>query len=608
MTAPAREPVTGFTIDGPESRDIDDAIHVMEHLTGWIVLVHIADVAAAVHAGSALSRAARKRGFTRYLPGARTRPMLPRALSEDRLSLLPGQERKTLTFRITLSRDLKSGPVEILPTLLTSAARLTYDPEQDKDVPAPVRDSLACATVLAHRLLAQRRARGALAIYDAMEARREQPHESSPHSERHIVIQELMILTNHLVGQWLAERKATAMYRAHAGPPDDAERQSLRAALTGLYGPHIAAAAAPDPTHRLGRACFSAQASEHFGLALPVYAQVTSPIRRYADLANHRVIRSLLLGEALADPEGAEALAAELNQLREDEEEARKERHKQTAYSRAERQHRDGRMTGINDGTFRNLATILSRKGAIDEPFAIEFGRRLSRRQLQLPDIYPVIFEGPDTGRRLAAYGSIRAAISRALSAEPHLAVSLLSIAEQKAAVADLRFDVLAASTGFVTQASLVVDGRRVYGPMGSGHNTHEAKQAAAVALILALIGEEVEAPVPAPASIASTPLPTRPVVNTPTPPAPKVPEGPSPVSRLGEIAQAGRHPPPTYRFAQRGSPHEPLFACTCTFLHTEAEGSGNSKKEAKRAAAAALLSQIERAAAQRSPAGVSDA
>jgi ribonuclease R len=98
-----RPQVEGFTIDGPTSRDLDDAIWIDSTSTGAIVSVHIADVAEFVTSGTMLDKVAIARTQTRYF-GNGNDPMLPRILSENRLSLLEYQDRPTLTLRSAVRR------------------------------------------------------------------------------------------------------------------------------------------------------------------------------------------------------------------------------------------------------------------------------------------------------------------------------------------------------------------------------------------------------------------------------------------------------------------------------------------------------------------------
>ncbi|NJM68352.1 MAG: RNB domain-containing ribonuclease, partial [Acaryochloris sp. RU_4_1] len=117
-----RPQVQGITIDGPDSRDLDDAIWIEPTDSGAILSVHIADVSELIEVGSILDEVAIARTTTRYFSMGNS-PMLPRPLSEDKLSLLESQKRPTLTIQITLDANAQIMNVEIFESWLASQKR-----------------------------------------------------------------------------------------------------------------------------------------------------------------------------------------------------------------------------------------------------------------------------------------------------------------------------------------------------------------------------------------------------------------------------------------------------------------------------------------------------
>jgi ribonuclease R len=122
-----RPQVYGITIDGPTSRDLDDAIWIESTPTGAIVSVHITDAAEFVTLGSVLDQVAIARTTTRYFGEGGNDPMLPRVLSENRLSLLEWQDRPILTVKIALNHDCEMEQVEIFESWLASKKRFSYE-------------------------------------------------------------------------------------------------------------------------------------------------------------------------------------------------------------------------------------------------------------------------------------------------------------------------------------------------------------------------------------------------------------------------------------------------------------------------------------------------
>lgn len=344
-----------FTIDPVDARDYDDALSIecegdLVHLG-----VHIADVSGYVPFDSALDYDARRRGCSVYLVD-RVIPMLPEELSNQLCSLVPGQARRAVTVDMVLRAD--DGSVEryeIFPSIITSDARLSYDQAQAlidarKDAavgafrqqPAPFGaleasdrtiEELAwrirCASKLAKRLY-QRRSNAGCMEFNRVEARAILNADNEPvginyrrRTDATKLIEESMILANHLVATWLDERSMPCIYRTHAAPARDAlfslyeilqefeEYRSLDKTLFCAGDPHVLqqllAIPVDEPTHELvsmmllrsmKQALYSITESGHYGLALEQYCHFTSPIRRYPDLVVHRMVKEALFSKS----------------------------------------------------------------------------------------------------------------------------------------------------------------------------------------------------------------------------------------------------------------------------------------------------------------------
>ena len=107
-----RPQVQGITIDGPTSKDLDDVIYLEATPTGAIASIYIVDMAELVTVDSTLDKVTLARAQTRYLSRGNV-PMLPYAQSEDKLSLLEGQPRPTLTIRVALNHQGEIQTTEI---------------------------------------------------------------------------------------------------------------------------------------------------------------------------------------------------------------------------------------------------------------------------------------------------------------------------------------------------------------------------------------------------------------------------------------------------------------------------------------------------------------
>ncbi len=329
-----REMVT-FTIDAPTSRDLDDALSVYpaDPDGGIRVLVHIADVAAHVPADGALDAEARRAATSVYLPGW-TRPMLPTTLSEQALSLLPGQDRDALTVEMRIAPDGTVTAADVVATRIRSDLRLSYEQAAEvlanrpvHDVPDDVARALRWLRTAGARLGVQRLGRGGLEaprVEPELTVRVHHGHAeqvaATPSNAANQLIERLMVAANEAVAGWLVARGLPGVFRVHPPPAQDAA--PALEAFCAAVGFHpgfggrlsplgLAALAAPldaaaDQTAAavwdvllgfLGRAAYTPTPGPHFGLASDGYLHFTSPIRRYADLAVHRILHTYLAGE-----------------------------------------------------------------------------------------------------------------------------------------------------------------------------------------------------------------------------------------------------------------------------------------------------------------------
>ncbi|MFE7513781.1 RNB domain-containing ribonuclease [Streptomyces sp. NPDC057540] len=115
-----------FTIDPPGSTDLDQAMHLARRADGgYRVHYAIADVAAFVTPGGAIDAEAHRRVLTLYFPDGRV-PLHPPVLSEGAASLLPGEPRPALLWRIDLDAEGRRVATDVRRALVRSRARLDY--------------------------------------------------------------------------------------------------------------------------------------------------------------------------------------------------------------------------------------------------------------------------------------------------------------------------------------------------------------------------------------------------------------------------------------------------------------------------------------------------
>ncbi len=330
--------VLHVTIDGEDARDFDDAVSARREGGGIRIWVSIADVSHYVIEGSPLDVEAEARGTSVYFPD-RVIPMLPEELSNHLCSLRPGEPRLTLTCEAHVTPAGRLEQVEVYPSLIQSAARLTYNQVQEAldsgSGPAAGIATLPELAQAARWIRARRDQRGAIDL-DLPEAYVLMgPDGVARHiRERqrlfaHRLIEDLMIAANEAVAELFIERRWPGVFRIHE-PPDplrlaqlDAwgrnfglgfdvraaeQPRELQRLAVAMKGKPFGAAGQVLLLRSLAQARYSRENVGHYGLASRAYAHFTSPIRRYPDLLVHRSLRALWRGAPRL--RGLEGLAA----------------------------------------------------------------------------------------------------------------------------------------------------------------------------------------------------------------------------------------------------------------------------------------------------------
>ncbi|MBQ8647932.1 MAG: ribonuclease R [Oscillospiraceae bacterium] len=328
-----------FTIDSASTKDIDDAISIARTETGFELGVHIADVSHYVTAGSALDKEAYDRGTSVYYAD-QVIPMLPKQLSNGICSLNPQVER--LAFSCMMELDEQGEVVDysfeksvILSRVkgVYSELNAMYEGTADEAVKAKyeeagVMESLPLLKELYDLRIAARKARGGMEI-ESGESKLVLDENGVcvdvHRAERGLteaIIEECMLLANQCAAHKGRTAKVPFVYRTHEAPDEEKQERlkkilvacNLNAKFAGEAPTQHELAALLDasrgtPVERcvhtsilrsMGKAKYEPVPKGHFGLALSDYAHFTSPIRRYPDLAIHRVLTDLCAGEDAA--------------------------------------------------------------------------------------------------------------------------------------------------------------------------------------------------------------------------------------------------------------------------------------------------------------------
>ena len=325
-----------FTIDSAETKDIDDAISLQKLEDGYELGVHIADVSHYVRPGSALNEEAFERATSIYYAD-KVIPMLPTQLSNGICSLNEGEDRLAFSCLMRLDEKGEIHSYKFVKSVIRSRVKGVYkeinallEPEEGTDLSelqtkyAAVLEQLPTMDELYRKRLVLRKARGGMEI-ESNEAKLVMDENGRcvdivkrDRGTSECMIEEFMLLANQCAANAGRTNKVPFVYRVHEAP--DAEKMEklsatllacglnakfknpiptqleLSALLDETRGQPIQIPVHTGILRSMQKARYAPQPLGHYGLVLADYAHFTSPIRRYPDLAIHRILSEMLQG------------------------------------------------------------------------------------------------------------------------------------------------------------------------------------------------------------------------------------------------------------------------------------------------------------------------
>ena len=323
-----------FTIDSAETKDIDDAISLMKTQNGGYELgVHIADVSHYVRPDTALDKEAYERATSIYYAD-KVIPMLPTQLSNGICSLNEGEERLAFSCLMQLDESGNIHSYQFVKSVIRSRVKGVYkeinallDGSNDPALVTKYKDVMAqlpAMTELYEKRLALRKARGAMEI-ESDEAKLVMDEEGRcvdivkrTRGVSECMIEEFMLLANQCAAHFARVKQIPFVYRVHEEPnAEKLERlhallqacgindhfakdvptpKELSAILEGVRGTPYEQIINTGMLRCMSKALYEEKPKGHYGLVLKDYAHFTSPIRRYPDLAIHRIMTDMLKG------------------------------------------------------------------------------------------------------------------------------------------------------------------------------------------------------------------------------------------------------------------------------------------------------------------------
>ena len=318
-----------FTIDGDDTKDIDDAISLEMKDDLYVLGVHIADVSNYVKENTALGDEAYKRGTSSYLADT-VIPMLPHQLSNGICSLNEDELRLSMSCVMEIDRNGKVQNYEIFPSYIKSRKKMTYKHVNNLLMRNIVdegyeefKDTLLKMNELAHILRKEKISRGYI-DFEIDEAKIVQDAEGKAidvikrvREDGEKLIEDFMIAANECVAECISNMDLPFIYRVHENPKPEKVDEFLN--LIKLLGyklktnvkeitPKVMQSVINELKDKpefpilstlllrsMRKAEYSKENLGHFGLASKAYTHFTSPIRRFPDLTVHRLLKKYLV-------------------------------------------------------------------------------------------------------------------------------------------------------------------------------------------------------------------------------------------------------------------------------------------------------------------------
>ena len=318
-----------FTIDGDDTKDIDDAISIKKLDNGHYLLgVHIADVSHYVKEGTALGDEAYSRGTSSYLANT-VIPMLPHQLSNGICSLNPGVIRLTISCEMEIDDKGKLVDSDIFESYIKSRKQMTYKNVNkilnENVVPEGYEefaDDLRLMEELSKKIRKSKLEKGYI-DFDVPEPKiiTDENGKAIDIQKRiqdtgENLIEDFMIMANETVATTISYMELPFIYRVHGLPDEDKIKnflhfvgvlgykvnanvknitpKTIQTILKQLKGKKEYSILSSMLLRSMQKAIYDSVNIGHFGLASKFYTHFTSPIRRFPDLTVHRLLRTYL--------------------------------------------------------------------------------------------------------------------------------------------------------------------------------------------------------------------------------------------------------------------------------------------------------------------------
>jgi ribonuclease R len=410
-----------------------------------------------------------------------------------------------------------------------------------------------------------------------------------------IVIQEFMILANQAVAHYFAENDVPALFRNHTTKTIAPDREVILQDIENATN-------YPDTFNMntlrqrvavsLNRAYYGPELMGHYGLNVPAYVHFTSPIRRYADLVNHRILLAHLKGETIPyTPDQLRTIGEHLNTKEKSIKDARSSAMKERAYSHVRNAAETNRFGRISVKDFSTLIKVAAREGKMTDEIGNEMITRIKNGTAPINDIFMMLLEPQE---RIDAWKNVHNEIINWLIENPSHATTIATMAKQSLDWPNIEFDTSVIgpdhSRTFTTRATIQLNNTEITSEQVKDNTQKGSQQLATVNLLATIVGqteikERIIEDSPTTKSVLGQQTETQKLqIST--------------KNILQEVCQKNGWPLPSYKVDLEGPSHMPTFKALAELTVegrniTSDEVIASNKKDAEQKAAESLLEKL---------------
>lgn len=464
-----RKKLIGISIDSSKSKDLDDGFMMYNRGDDFVLQISIADVSEFIKPSSLMWVEASKRIETEYHAKG-NEPMLPRVICERKLSLLPNKETPAITLEFVFDKELKITGFDIFESMFFNKARFNHE-QVSKIIRAndDLYPEIKLAYFIATSLLNKRIENNELVVYDFKKKIYSDEEGNlislnDKETEAYVLVQELMILANKKLSEFLAAKDIPIIFRNHTVRNSAPGRKKLIDSLkTGITNQTLYNQLLGKINLWFNKAFYSPDLEGHYALNAASYMHFTSPIRRFADLVNHYQLKAYLNSENFFTKKELNIISSSINAKLLEKENKQTDFFKQQAIKSAKRDLKTSSTQSLieaDDSNFKMILKLAMQSDSLEDNLEEAILHKIEQDDLGIYLLWLIMFaekENPDNWNKI--YESARKLIADKTGYANQLLYILMNKTGRIQGIAEDNFETI---NGFATRIVAIVNKRPV--------------------------------------------------------------------------------------------------------------------------------------------------